>query len=160
MIDEARLVVEALRRRGETLATAESCTGGMIAGAITDIPGASEVFGYGWVTYANEAKASELGVDIALLNACGAVSEPVARAMAEGACRKSGAHWAIAVTGIAGPGGGTLDKPVGTVYIAHARRDGATHCACVYHPSTRDEFRQYVICYALKTLLRLFSEEE
>ncbi|HEV7299307.1 MAG TPA: competence/damage-inducible protein A [Tepidisphaeraceae bacterium] len=107
-----------------TVATAESCTGGLLAKMLTDLPGSSAIFRYGWVTYANAAKTSELGVPEALLNDVGAVSEPVARAMAEGARQKSGSTYALAITGIAGPDGGTADKPVGTVWIALASASG------------------------------------
>jgi nicotinamide-nucleotide amidase len=108
-------VGELLRERGLTLSLAESCTGGLIAKRITDVPGSSDYFGFGFTTYANEAKERLLGVPSALLAAHGAVSEPVAAAMAEGALRASGADLAVSVTGIAGPGGGTPTKPVGTV---------------------------------------------
>lgn len=116
------VVVRLLGVRGQTVATAESCTGGLIAHRLTNVPGASAVFGWGFVTYANEAKAGAIGVPADLLAAHGAVSEEVVRAMAEGALRVSGADHALAVTGIAGPGGGTPDKPVGTVWIGLASR--------------------------------------
>jgi len=116
------VVVASLRRAGQTVATAESCTGGLVAHRLTNVPGSSEVFGWGFVTYANEAKAGVLGVPDDLLREHGAVSEPVVRAMAEGALRVSGADHALAVTGVAGPGGGTEAKPVGTVWIALASR--------------------------------------
>lgn len=116
------VVVRQLTARAETVAIAESCTGGLIANRLTNVPGASEVFGWGFVTYANAAKEQVLGVPAALLDTHGAVSEPVARAMAEGALRVSGSDHALAVTGIAGPGGGTPEKPVGTVWIALASR--------------------------------------
>ncbi|NLH18148.1 MAG: competence/damage-inducible protein A [Phycisphaerae bacterium] len=119
----AEVVGYHLARTGKTIAVAESCTGGLIAKMLTDIPGSSRYFAYGWVTYGNQAKQSELGVDPALLNKYGAVSEPVVRAMAEGALRKSGADFAVAVSGIAGPEGGTEQKPVGLVYIGVATPD-------------------------------------
>ena len=118
------VVVRALTQRGQTLALAESCTGGHIAHRITNIPGASAVFLAGYVTYANAAKARTLGVREESLREFGAVSEAVAREMAEGARRVSGSDWALSVTGIAGPSGGTLDKPVGTVWMALAGPDG------------------------------------
>ena len=102
------------------MATAESCTGGLIAGACTDLPGSSEWFERGFVTYSNEAKTELLGVDASLISAHGAVSEPVAGAMALGALLRSRAQVAVAVTGIAGPTGGSADKPVGTVWFGWA----------------------------------------
>lgn len=107
-----------LRAGNAWLATAESCTGGGIAEAITRVAGSSTWFERGWITYSNAAKTEELGVASALIAAHGAVSEEVARAMAEGARARAGTTWALAVTGIAGPGGGTADKPVGTVWLA------------------------------------------
>ncbi|HEG43459.1 MAG TPA: competence/damage-inducible protein A [Phycisphaerales bacterium] len=121
----AAVIGAELTRQGKTVATAESCTGGLISKMLTDTPGASQYFTHGWVTYNNDAKVSQLGVEQTLLDQYGAVSEPVAAAMAEGAREKSGADFAIAVTGIAGPDGGTEEKPVGSVYIAIAK-DG--HC--------------------------------
>lgn len=109
-----------LRAGNAWLATAESCTGGGIAEAITRVAGSSTWFERGWITYSNAAKTEELGVASALIAAHGAVSEEVARAMAEGARARAGTTWALAVTGIAGPGGGTADKPVGTVWLAWA----------------------------------------
>lgn len=108
----------ALRRAGLSIATAESCTGGLIAKCLTDIAGSSDYFDRGWVTYSNAAKRSELGVPAALLARHGAVSEAVALAMARGALLRSSARVAVAVTGVAGPAGGTPGKPVGTVWIA------------------------------------------
>jgi nicotinamide-nucleotide amidase len=114
------VVGELLRRNGKTLAIAESCTGGLISKMITDVPGASEYFTFGWVTYSNHAKISQLGVDDETINKYGAVSAEVAGQMAIGAKAKSGSDYAIAVTGIAGPDGGTEQKPVGLVYIGIA----------------------------------------
>ncbi|MGE5295262.1 MAG: competence/damage-inducible protein A [Solirubrobacterales bacterium] len=113
-----------LAEMGRTLAVAESCTGGLLASMITDVPGASQYFTYGWVTYSNAAKQSELMVPAELIDKHGAVSEPVAQAMAQGARRRSGADYAIGITGIAGPDGGSELKPVGLVYIAVDSRDG------------------------------------
>jgi nicotinamide-nucleotide amidase len=118
------VVGEGLVRTGQTLAVAESCTGGLLAELITDIPGSSRYFTYGWVTYSNEAKCRELEVPREMIDTYGAVSEQVARAMAQGARRKAGTDYAIAITGIAGPGGGSEQKPVGLVYIAVDNRDG------------------------------------
>jgi nicotinamide-nucleotide amidase len=119
-------VVRLARAARKTVATAESCTGGAVASRITDVSHSSEMFSYGWVTYANLAKMSELGVTAKLLEAHGAVSAEVAGAMAEGALERSGADIAVAVTGIAGPTGGTAEKPVGLVYFGLAVRGKAT----------------------------------
>ena len=120
------VVVEKLKERHMTVAFAESCTGGLISKRITDVPGASEVFGFGFCTYANEAKIKILGVKEETLAAHGAVSEETASEMAQGALKVSGADIAVAVTGIAGPGGGTPEKPVGLVYMGVATKDGVT----------------------------------
>lgn len=120
----ASVVVRRLAARAETVAVAESCTGGRIAAALTAVPGASAVFSSGWVTYANEAKARDIGVPAETLAQHGAVSEEVARAMARGARERAGAAWAIAATGVAGPDGGTPDKPVGLVWIGLAGPHG------------------------------------
>ncbi len=122
----AEALLEAARAAGATIATAESCTGGLIAAAITDIAGSSAVFDRGVVTYSNAAKVALLGVSQATLDTNGAVSEAVAREMAEGALAGSGATLAISVTGIAGPGGGTPAKPEGRVCFGLARRGAAT----------------------------------
>ena len=113
---------ESLRRRGWSMATAESCTGGLIAAACTSVAGSSDWFERGFVSYSNAAKTELLGVDAALIAAHGAVSEAVVRAMALGALSRAGVDLAVAVTGIAGPGGGSADKPVGTVWLGLARR--------------------------------------
>jgi len=114
----ARVVGEELARQGKTLALAESCTGGLLAELVTDIPGASRYFTHGWITYSNDAKTAELGVPDDLIERYGAVSEQVAQAMASGARRRSGADFAVGITGIAGPTGATEQKPVGLVYIS------------------------------------------
>ncbi len=116
----AQNVVQLLKERHFTLATAESCTGGLISAEITSVSGSSDVFGYGVCTYANEAKMKLLGVSGETLNTVGAVSQETAVQMAEGVRKLSGADIAVSVTGIAGPGGGTPEKPVGTVYIGFA----------------------------------------
>ena len=126
MREEATALLDACKAQGLKIVTAESCTGGLIAGLLTDIPGSSSVVERGFVTYSNEAKSECLGVPEALIEAHGAVSEPVARAMAEGALRASRADLAVAVTGVAGPGGGSAEKPVGLVHLALARREGDT----------------------------------
>jgi nicotinamide-nucleotide amidase len=117
-------VLDACRRRGLKVATAESCTGGLVAAALTEIPGSSDVVDRGFVTYSNAAKEAMLGVPAAVLEAYGAVSQKTAEAMAAGAVARSGADLAVAITGIAGPGGGSADKPVGLVHFAAAARDG------------------------------------
>jgi len=147
-------VVEALVRRAETLATAESCTGGGLANRVTNISGASAVFLAGYVTYANEAKTRDLGVDATLIAEHGAVSPEVAAAMAEGALRRAGTDWALATTGIAGPSGGTPTKPVGTVCIALARRDGPTSVEQHRFFRDREVFKDLAARTALTLLLR------
>jgi nicotinamide-nucleotide amidase len=124
--DLARQVLAEARARGIKVCTAESCTGGLVAGALTEIPGSSDVFDRGYSTYSNTAKIHVLGVGVELLKAHGAVSEACARAMAQGALAASGADAAVAITGIAGPGGGTAAKPAGLVHFAAIRRSEAT----------------------------------
>jgi nicotinamide-nucleotide amidase len=126
LIDEAAALLAAYRTAGLRLATAESCTGGLVAAFLTEIPGSSDVVERGFVTYSNEAKTDLVGVPPDLLRAHGAVSAEVAGAMAEGALRHSRAQVAVAVTGIAGPGGATARKPVGLVFLAAARAGGPT----------------------------------
>ncbi len=135
------VVVRMLESRGEWLSTAESCTGGFIAHKVTMVSGSSAVFGRGFVTYANEAKMEVLGVGADLLAAHGAVSEPVARAMADGCLRVSGADHAVAVTGIAGPTGGTAEKPVGTLFIGQASRGRKTLVAQRLFQTDRETFK-------------------
>ncbi len=149
-----KTVVQLLRENGMTFAIAESCTGGLISHRITNVPGASEVLTHGFVTYANEAKIDMLGVTSEAIDKYGAVSEEVAREMAEGALRKSGAGISVSVTGIAGPGGGTEDKPVGTAWIAVAMRGGSTESYKVYHPRNRKDFKQAVSQSALEAVRR------
>lgn len=120
----ARAVLDAARAHGLSIATAESCTGGMVAAAVTAIAGSSDVFLCGYVTYSNAAKTKVIGVPAPLIIENGAVSAEVASAMAEGALKASGASLAVAITGIAGPGGGSPDKPVGLVHLAAVARDG------------------------------------
>lgn len=121
---QAKRVLELARARGVTIATAESCTGGLVAAALTDIAGSSDVVDRGFVTYSNKAKQQMLGVPAATLQRHGAVSAETATAMAQGALKKSPADLAVAITGIAGPGGGSKEKPVGLVHFAAASRDG------------------------------------
>ena len=120
------MVLDTFRARGWKLATAESCTGGLVTAALTDIAGSSDVVDRGFVTYSNEAKAEMLGVDPGLIASVGAVSGEVAAAMAAGALSASLADAAVSITGVAGPGGGSADKPVGTVWFGMARRDGTS----------------------------------
>ena len=139
-----------LRHYKMMLATAESCTGGMIATNMTDIAGSSAVFERGFVTYSNEAKHDMLGVPTALIENHGAVSEDVARAMAEGALAKSRAHIALSCTGIAGPSGGTKEKPVGLVYIGVAIKGGTTQIYKIIFDGDRDAVRAQTVHYALE----------
>lgn len=146
-----------LKAHGMMLATAESCTGGGIAQAVTEIAGSSAWFERGFVTYANAAKVEMLGVRQATLDMHGAVSELTVREMAEGALQHSHAHTAVAVSGIAGPGGGTPEKPVGTVWFAWALRNGEIR-AEVYHLSgTRAEIRARSVQIALQGLQQLLN---
>lgn len=149
------VVVQLLTARRQTLAVAESCTGGFLAHRITNVPGASAVFLAGYVTYANAAKEEMLGVDPRLIAADGAVSEGVAKAMAEGARRRANATFALATTGVAGPGGGTEEKPVGTVFVALATADGAgTQVRNFRFPDDRPTFKELTTQVALEMLRR------
>lgn len=147
-------VVRLLTEKGLTLATAESCTGGLISNRITDVPGASAVFTHGFVTYANAAKVSVLGVSPVDLEAHGAVSETVACQMAVGALQASGADIAVAVTGIAGPDGGTPEKPVGTAWIGVAVKGETATAFKVFHPRNRLDFKLSVSQGALDAVRR------
>ncbi|HYT96721.1 MAG TPA: CinA family protein [Casimicrobiaceae bacterium] len=135
------------------VATAESCTGGLVAGAITTIAGSSDWFDRGLVTYSNAAKRELLDVPQSVLDAHGAVSEPTAIAMAEGALQRSDAALTVAVTGVAGPGGGTPEKPVGMVCFAWARKDGATISRTHYLSGNRADVRQASVAIALRGLI-------
>jgi nicotinamide-nucleotide amidase len=147
-------LVEALSKRHLTISTAESCSGGLLASRLTDVPGASEVFREGFVTYSNEAKTKLLGVPSGLISIHGAVSREVAIAMAEGARKNTGADFAISLTGIAGPGGGTPDKPVGLVFIGLARPSGDTICLEKRFVVDRATFKQLATQSALDLLRR------
>ena len=136
-----KVLVDLLTERGETIATAESCTGGEIASTITNVPGSSKVLLSGFVTYSNEAKATVLGVNPELIREHGAVSGPVVEQMVEGCLQVSGADNAVAVSGIAGPGGGSEEKPVGTVYLGIASRSGDTFVKRYFSPSDRKSFK-------------------
>ncbi len=140
-LDQAAAVLAACRARGLLLATAESCTGGLIAAALTAIAGSSDVVDRGLVTYANDAKTEMLDVPAALIATDGAVSEPVARLMAEGALAHSRAAIAVAVTGVAGPGGGSAEKPVGLVWFGLARSGVATRTEHRIFPGDRTAIR-------------------
>jgi len=149
-------IVRVLSERGETLATAESCTGGYIAHLLTNVPGASVIFRAGVVSYSNDAKEKFLGVSSETLAQHGAVSEPVAREMAEGVRRVSGTHYGLAVTGIAGPGGGSKEKPVGTVFIATAG-PGKTIVRRQFNPGERVAFKEATARQALEQLRALIG---
>ena len=146
-----QISLELLKHR-RLLATAESCTGGMIAAACTDLAGASDWFERGFVTYSNTAKTEMLGVPAALIEQEGAVSEAVARAMADGALARSQAHVSLAVTGVAGPSGGSDAKPVGTVWFAWCV-GGETHSEVQHFPGNRAAIRAAALRYALQRLL-------
>ncbi len=153
LLARAEALLQACREGGLMVATAESCTGGLIAGCLTEIAGSSDVVDRGFVTYSNQAKNKMLDVPLALIESHGAVSEPVARAMAEGAIAQSEADLAVAVTGVAGPGGGTAEKPVGLVHLACARRGGKTlHRAQRYGDLGRAGIREATIRTALEML--------
>lgn len=153
------VVVRLLKKRKETLATAESCTGGLIANMITNVSGASEVFLAGYVTYANSAKCDVLNVDAKLIEKHGAVSEVVARAMVEGARTRAGSTYGLATTGIAGPMGGSDEKPVGTVYIALASGDSKIVVKKFLFPTDRETFKQLAAQTALDLLRRRLLKE-
>jgi nicotinamide-nucleotide amidase len=146
-------LASALRTRGLRIATAESCTGGLIAAACTAVAGSSDWFERGFVTYSNEAKTESLGVPAALIAAHGAVSAEVARAMAEGALAHSRAQMAVAVTGIAGPGGGSPGKPVGTVWLAIARTGAPAQAELLQLAGDRTAVREQTVQRALQRLL-------
>ena len=148
----AELALE-LAARGWSMATAESCTGGWIAKCCTDLAGSSAWFERGFVTYSDTAKKDALGVDARILQEAGAVSCSVALQMAEGACRRAGVDIAVAVTGIAGPDGGTLDKPVGTVWFAWSRKDHAPDAEAVCFRGDRDAVRRQTVAHALRGLI-------
>jgi nicotinamide-nucleotide amidase len=148
------VVVELLTANKATLATAESCTGGLLANRITDVPGSSLVFIEGNVTYSNEAKTRTLGIPAELFSTVGAVSEEVARAMADGALKRSGATYALSTTGIAGPGGGSDQKPAGTVFIGLASSGSATLVEKEFFPMDRPSFKRICTQHALEMLWR------
>jgi nicotinamide-nucleotide amidase len=151
--DRARAILLAAEAKGWLVATAESCTGGLIAACLTEIPGSSAVVERGFVTYSNEAKTEMLGVPAEMIARVGAVSEEVAQAMAAGALARSRAHLAVSVTGVAGPGGGTRDKPVGRVHLALAGPDDKMrHRKCDFGDIGRQEVRIASLAVAFELL--------
>ncbi|MEO7168441.1 MAG: CinA family protein, partial [Chthoniobacterales bacterium] len=151
------VIVRQLATKLATLAVAESCTGGFLAHRLTNVPGASEVFLAGYITYSNAAKIDSLGVSSVTIAEHGAVSEAVASAMAEGARARSGASFALATTGIAGPGGGSEAKPVGTAYVALAG-GGETVVRRLFFPTDRETFKQLATQMALNLLRERLAE--
>jgi nicotinamide-nucleotide amidase len=149
----ARQVIETAAARGLTLATAESCTGGLVAAALTAVAGSSAVVDRGFVTYSNAAKTELLGVPADLIETVGAVSEAVARAMADGAARQAQAGLSVSVTGVAGPGGGSADKPVGLVHFGAVGPAGAVHVEHRFGNLGREEVRLASVRVALQLLL-------
>jgi nicotinamide-nucleotide amidase len=154
--DLCRILADLLLKDGIKLATAESCTGGMISAACTDLAGSSNWFERGFVTYSNEAKADSLGVDAALIQAHGAVSEAVVRAMAFGAVRHSLAQVSIAVTGVAGPSGGSAAKPVGTVWFGFSTK-GLLHSEVKRFEGDRAAVREQTVLHALRRCAELLA---
>jgi nicotinamide-nucleotide amidase len=149
----AKDLIRALRNKGWKLTTAESCTGGMVSAAMTDIAGSSDVFDRGFVTYSNDAKSDMLGVPAGMIMEYGAVSEAVAGAMAEGALRNSIADVAVAITGIAGPGGGSAEKPVGLVHFACATKQQTQHVERRFGDIGRAAVREASVEQALQLVL-------
>ena len=158
LIMTARILLADAEERRLRITTAESCTGGLVAALLTEIPGSSAVYERGFVTYSNRAKQEMLGVPGDLIADCGAVSEPVARAMAEGALREAHAHISVAITGVAGPGGGTPMKPVGLVHLAAARENRAlVHVACRYGAIGRNGIRFAAVETALGLIRQMMG---
>ena len=157
---KACAVLDACRAAGLMLVSAESCTGGLVVGALTELPGSSDVVEGGFVTYSDRAKSEMLGVPPALIESHGAVSEPVARAMAEGALARAHAQLSIAVTGIAGPGGDSPTKPAGLVHLAAARRGaGALHEKREFGDIGRDAVRRATVEAALDLILQRLAQD-
>jgi nicotinamide-nucleotide amidase len=158
---KAQMLIDRAKAAGLRLATAESCTGGLVSAALTDIPGASDVFDRGFVTYSNAAKSDLLGVPPATIAAYGAVSAETARAMAAGALARSAADIAVSITGVAGPGGGSAEKPVGLVHFACGRRGGAlVHVERRFGPLTRAEIRATAVDQALDLLMAALASDQ
>jgi nicotinamide-nucleotide amidase len=152
----SRSLLDLCRMRKLTIATAESCTGGLVAGALTDIPGSSDVIDRGFVTYSNDAKRAMLGVKASTLESFGAVSKETAIAMAVGALERAGVDLAVSITGIAGPGGATPGKPVGLVHFAVASRDGRIiNRECRFGAIGRSAVRQRSVVEALRMLMEM-----
>ncbi len=156
LLRTAEIILQSARQRRMVLAAAESCTGGLLSALLTEIPGSSDVFTHGFITYANAAKTGMIGVDASLIKTHGAVSELVAIAMAEGARLAAEADISIAVTGIAGPGGATASKPVGLVHLASARKGFSTLHARHVFSGNRAEVRLQAVSAALDLLQRQF----
>ena len=154
-LDEAAALLDLLRARGLTVATAESCTGGLIAAALTSVAGSSDVVACGFVSYSNTAKTTMLGIPEELITAHGAVSEAVALRMTEGALQRSEADVAVAVTGIAGPGGGSAEKPVGLVWFGAARRGSPAWAEREVFPGNRTAIREATVRRAFQILRQL-----
>jgi nicotinamide-nucleotide amidase len=154
----AAVLIRLLSERKQSVAVAESCTGGFLANAITNVPGASEVFVAGCITYSNEEKIRALGVFRESIEKFGAVSEQVANEMAEGVRERTGATHGIATTGIAGPAGGSTEKPVGTVFVALSSENRPTRCEKFFFPSDRETFKQLVAQRAFDLLRRQLME--
>ncbi len=160
--EQARGLIELCKERGLVIGTAESCTGGLLSACLTAVPGSSAVFERGFVTYANTAKMEMLGVDADLLAAYGAVSEPVARAMVQGVLARAPVDLAVSITGVAGPGGGSAEKPVGLVFIGSGRKTGngpeVTVARCEFGDIGRNVVRERTVANALDMLSRLARE--
>ena len=153
LVKKAELLLEAFRVASKILVTAESCTGGLVSACLTEIPGSSNVFTHGFVTYSNKSKIETLNVSESLIERAGAVSEEVSVAMALGALARTPADLAVAVTGVAGPGGGTLEKPVGLVHFAVVGRNTATSHQKIIIPGERSVVRMTSVSISLDMLL-------
>ncbi len=156
--DSVDQLIEKLREKNFKIVTAESCTGGFLATLITRKAGASDIFDRGFITYSNAAKIDNLGVPPQILETHGAVSEQSAQAMAEGALKNSAANLAISITGIAGPNGGTPDKPVGLVYFGYALKDGSSGSLQKNFTGSRQNIQKNAAKFALQHLLTILSE--
>ncbi|MGJ8528292.1 CinA family protein [Maritalea sp.] len=156
----AQITIEQLISKRATITTAESCTGGLIAGALTAIPGSSNAVHGGFVTYSNEAKSEMLGIPMELIDENGAVSKQVACAMAQGAQRETGASLSVAVTGIAGPSGGSALKPIGTVHFACSDGEKTSHIVRNFGDIGREEVREETVRVALMLVLACLDQRE